>query len=806
MTLPSDLRFACRMLWKDRWFSAAAIGALALGLGVNTTVFTIVNGVLIRGLPFPDADRILHIETERLTDQDGMGVSRLDWQDWRQGARAFEELGAWSGGAMNVSETGRLPERIRGTYISANTFRLLRQAPLRGRDFAPDEDRKGAEPVVILGYGIWRDRYGSDANIVGRVIRINEVPTTVVGVMPEGMKFPTNSDMWQPLVPRDGDEKRDTRRHQVFGRLKPGASQAQAEAELAGIAQRLARQYPDTNKDLGVAVRTFNERFNGGRIRLVFLSLMGAVGFVLLIACANVANLLLSRSVNRMREVAVRVALGASRLRIVVQLLAESVLLASIGGVLGLALASIGVRLFDRAVADVGKPYWITFSMDWMVFGFLAAVCVGTGIIFGIAPALQVSRTSVYDVLKQGGRGQSGGVRARRFTSVMVVFQIALTLVLLTGAGLMVRSFLKLYSFDPGLDGARMLTMRLNLPDRRYPDADARRLFHTRLSSALSAIPGTQSVTYASQAPLEGGMRRPLEIDGRPVARVEDRPSVTTILVGDRYFETVGLSMRDGHDFTVRDGTAGAETAIVNARFVSRFFPTGDVLGRRVRLRVSDRDPGIWATIVGISPTVRQGDIQSIEPEAVVYLPYRLEPASYVTIIARGREEPSALSTPLRRAVQAIDPDLPVYDIQTFDALLAQTRWPYRVFGTMFVLFALIALVLSSVGIYAVMAYAVSQRRQEIGIRMALGAPSRTVAFGVLRGGLLQLTIGLALGLAGGYGVSQLLESLLVQMNPVDPVTFVSIVAILSAVTVAACVIPARRAARVDPLIALRAD
>ena len=554
-------------------------------------------------------------------------------------------------------------------------------------------------------------------------------------------------------------------------------------------------------------MRTFNERFNGGRIRLVFLSLMGAVGFVLLIACANVANLLLSRSVSRMREVAVRVALGASRLRIVVQLLAESVLLASIGGVLGLALASIGVRLFDRAVADVGKPYWITFSMDWMVFGFLAAVCVGTGIIFGIAPALQVSRTSVHDVLKQGGRGQSGGVRARRFTSVMVVFQIALTLVLLTGAGLMVRSFLKLYQLR---SRARWCA---DAHHASQPSGSGDIRMRTRAGCSTpgchrhsSAIPGTQSVTYASQAPLEGGMRRPLEIDGRPVARVEDRPSVTTILVGDRYFETVGLSMRDGRDFTVRDGTAGAETAIVNARFVSRFFPTGDVLGRRVRLRVSDREPGIWATIVGISPTVRQGDIQSIEPEAVVYLPYRLEPASYVTIIARGREEPSALSTPLRRAVQAIDPDLPVYDIQTFDALLAQTRWPYRVFGTMFVLFALIALVLSSVGIYAVMAYAVSQRRQEIGIRMALGAPSRTVAFGVLRGGLLQLTIGLALGLAGGYGVSQLLESLLVQMNPVDPVTFVSIVAILSAVTVAACVIPARRAARVDPLIALRAD
>jgi predicted permease len=808
MALPNDLRYALRMLWKDRWITAAAVAALALGIGVNTTVFTFVNAVLIRGLPFPEPDRIMHLDSRRTgPDQnDGMGVSLLDWKEWRRDQRAFQDLGAWSGAAMNLTESGRLPERFRGTYVSANTFRLLGQQPLLGRDFAPDEDRPGAEPVVILGHGVWRDRYGADPSVIGRVIRVNEVPATIVGVMPEGMKFPTNSDLWQPLVPIARDESRDFRRLNAFGRLRPGANAAQARTELATIAERLAKQYPDTNKNVTVLMMTFNERFNGGRIRLVFLSLMGAVGFVLLIACANVANLLLSRSVQRAREVAMRMALGASRWHIVRQLLLESVLLASLGGLVGLGLSTIGIRLFDRAVADVGKPYWIVFSMDWVVFGYLAAICIATGVVFGIVPAFQVSRTNVNDVLKEGGRGQAGGRRARRITAVMVVCQIALTLVLLTGAGLMIRSLLNLYQLNLGFETSGILTMRLNLPDQRYPDADARRRFHERLSAELASVSGAESVTVASHPPIAGAMRRALEVDGRPVDKAVRRPDVSVVLVADRYFATLGLSLRRGREFTVRDGTSGTETAIVNERFVARHFPGEEPIGRRIRLQEGERGIGPWVTIVGVSPTVRQANVQDIEPDAVVFLPYRLEPAGFATLMARGRGAPTLLSAPLRRAVQAIDGDLPVFDVRTFDAILQQARWPYAVFGTMFALLAVIALVMSSVGIYAVMAYSVSQRRQEIGIRMALGAGRNTVAFSVLRSGLIQLTIGLVLGLAGGYGVSRLLATLVVQMEPSDPTTFVAIVAILASVTVGACLIPARRAARVDPLVALRAD
>jgi putative ABC transport system permease protein len=807
MTLIHDLRFALRMLWKDRGFTAAAAAALALGIAVNTAVFTFVNAVLIRGLPFPEADRILHLDSQNLLrNQESIGVSYLDWQDWRRSVSTFEALGAWTGGSMTLSEPDRLPERLSGTLVSANTFRLLRQQPLVGRDFASDEDRPGSQPVAIIAYHVWQDRYGGDSKVLGRVIRINEVPTTIIGVMPEGMRFPVEANLWQPLVPGSADERRNQRRLNVFGRLKPGASRRQVEAELAGIARTLATQYPDTNKDVTPVVRTFNERFNGGPIRLVFLSLMGAVGFVLLIACANVANLLLARSVQRTREVAVRVALGASRWRIIRQLLAESVLLAVLGGAAGLGLAAIGVRLFDRAVSDVGKPYWIVFTMDWKVFTFFALVCVATGILFGLAPAFQISRTNVNDVLKEGGRGQAGGIRARRFTSVMVVFQIALTLVLLPGAGLMVRSFLKLYRLDLGIDSTQMLTMRLNLVERRYPTADARRRFYDRLSTELANVAGATATTYASNPPLSGAMRRTLEIDGRAAPKSEAAPAISTVIVGDRYFSTLGLRMRRGREFDVRDGTAGVETAVVNERFVARFLTGENPLGRRIRLTAGEREVGPWLTIVGVTPTIRQGSSREVEPDAVVYIPYRLEPLAVTSVLARGRGEPSVLSAPLRRAVQTIDGDLPVFDVRTLDGVLARQRWPYAVFGTMFALFALIALVLSSVGIYAVMAYSVNQRRQEIGIRMALGARTGTVAFSVLRGGLIQLLIGVVLGLAGGFGVTRLLGSLVVQMSPTDPLTFVAIIALLVAVTVAACLIPARRAARVDPLIALRAD
>jgi putative ABC transport system permease protein len=805
------LKYAFRMLVKDPWFTLVAVLALGLGIGVNSTVFTFVNAVLLRGLPFPNADQIVHLNSRNTAEGNTQGVSYPDFQDWRAQARSFSSLAAYQQSTMNISDRGHPPERASGVRVSTNAFSIIREAPILGRDFKDGEDRKGAEPVAIIGYGLWKTRYGSDPNVVGRSLRINDVATTIIGVMAEGMRFPTNTDVWVPLVPDTDIERRDVRRVNLFGRLAPGVSLKQAQTELTGISKNLERQYPDTNKSMDAEIMTFNQRFNGGPIRVVFLALMGAVGFVLLIACANVANLLLSRSARRSREMAVRIALGASRGRVIRQLLVESTLLAFVGGVLGWLLSLVGVRLFDMAVADVGKPYWIKFTMDTTVFAFLVAVCFATGIIFGIVPALQVSKTNLNEILKESGRGNAGGRRARWMASSMVVAELALTIVLLAGAGLMIRSFMKLYSMDIGVDTTRMLTMRLALADKKYPTADKRQLFYEALLPRLATIPGVAAASITSAPPANGAGSRGLELEGRPEPDPKKVPQVTTLFVSDGYFDTLGVTMRQGRPLRETDGKAGSETAVVNMRFASQFYPGEDVVGKRVRFKAATSGPDAnklkpWMAIVGVSPTIRQRNVQDVDPDAVIYVPYRFDAPLGTAILIRGQGEPGALTSAVREAVQATDPDQPVFAVQTMEQSLAQQRWPYRVFGTMFTIFAIIALVLSSVGIYAVTAYSVTQRTQEIGVRMALGAQPRQVSWLILRQGLLQLLIGLMLGTAGALAAGPVLQTLLVQIKPTDPVTLAGIGVVFAIVTVCACLIPARRATRLDPISALRIE
>lgn len=593
---------------------------------------------------------------------------------------------------------------------------------------------------------------------------------------------------------------------QAFGRLAPGVSRQQAQSELTAIATRLEHDFTGTNENIGATVMTFNERLYGGPIRLVILACMGAVGFVLLIACANVANLLLVRSIERAREIAIRVSIGATRWRILRQLLVESVLLAALGGILGLLLALWGTRWFDAATQGLGRPYYLQFTMDGRVLAFFATVCLATGIIFGFAPALHISKTDVNEIIKKGGRSGSGGRRARRWTSALIVCELTLTLVLLAGAGFMIRSFVSLYGFDPGIETTHLLAMQLALPDRKYPTPEHRAEFYHRLDERLGAISAVRGATIASHVPFAGGAAMRLTIDRREPPGGEQPPQVTQVTVGTRYFETLGLTLTRGRAFADADGAPGHEVGIVNQRFVSMYFASEDPLGRRVKL-VPEPPTGsepAWITIVGVSPTVRQRNLREPDPDPVMYVPHGFAPAPSMTLLIRAEGQPSGLTSVLREEVRALDPDLPLFGISTMDEILARTRWFYRIFGTMFGAFAVVALVLSAVGLYAITAYSVTQRTQEIGVRMALGAEARQVLWLIVRRSFVQLAIGLALGMAGAFGVGRLLRSLLAQTSATDPLTLVAIATVFVIVSLAACYWPARRATAVDPISALR--
>ena len=802
-----DLRFAFRLMARERWFTLVAIVVLALGIGANATVFTIVQAALLSGLPFPDADRLAMLSLDTRSGNP-RGVSWPELEDLRAQTRSYSGIAAFRDGEANLSDDRAMPEQVRASWLTANAFDVLEQPPLIGRAFIPEDDRPGAAPVAILGNRLWKNRYGADPGVIGWSLRLNGADATIVGVMPEHVRFPINAELWAPFVPTVEQQKRDTRALGAFARLRDGVSFAEAGAELLGLAQRFAAAYPDTNRDLpGARVETFTDRFVGGGARPMFLAMMGAVSFVLLIACANVANLLLSRSRRRAREVALRMALGATRRRVLGQLLTESVVLGLVGGGLGLLIAVAAVPIFDASVQDPGKPFWIVFAVNYRVVGYVAAVCIATGLLFGLTPALQVSRTHLTDVLNEGGRSNAAAPGLRWFASALVVGQLALTCVLLVGAGLMMRSLINAVRLDVGMKTDRLMAMRLNLPASRYETPEARRLFFERLDPRLSAVPGVEASTITTSLPLTGISARAFEIEGQP-APGHDLPMVSSVIVGPRYFEVTGTPMLRGRPFVDADGAPGAESAIMDARMAALYFPGIDPLGRRLRFIEHTPQPGAppapWRTIVGISPTVWHSSLRENEPSPVIYLPARSDPPEFAYLLIRSALAPPVVMDGVRRAVHALDRDQPVFTIETLAERLAERRWPLRVFGALLATFAVIALVLASVGLYAVMAYAVTERTQEIGVRMALGAEARQVRWLVLRRGLVQLAVGLTLGLAGAFALSRVLRRSLVQVSAVDPVTFVGIAVLLSLVAVAACLLPARRATRIDPLDALR--
>jgi predicted permease len=805
-----DLRFSFRLILAERWFSAAAIVALALGIGVNAAGFTIVNAAFLRDLPFEDAGR-LYVLSWQPREGRRASVSHADLREWRAQARTFAGIAGFADDAMNISDTRAWPEQVRGARLTANAFEVLRQQPLLGRAFIAEDDRMGAQPVVIIGYNIWKNRYGSDASVLGKTLRVDGQPATIVGIMPEGVGFPVeNAELWIPFVPTAAEQQRGARMLGVFGRLAQNATRRAAQSELNAIAHQLASSHPE-NKDLvGVRIETFSERFVGGPARVMFLAMMGAVTLVLLIACANVANLLLSRSDHRAREIAVRMALGATRLRVIRQLLLESVVLGFLGGGAGLLLAMAGVRLFDAAVQDPSKPFWIVFKPDYVVFAYVAATCVLTAILFGLAPALHISKRGSSEVLKEGGRGSVGRARARWFTGGIVVAELALSLVLLAGAGLMVRSFLKLYVMDVGFPTDGLMTLRMQLPAFKYADGQARLAFFERLEPRLSAIPGVRAAALTTGVPPFDGGERLVQID-RPALAAKEQPRfVSIVTITPHFFDVVRVPLSRGRTFGETDGSSGSKTVIINERFASEFFSGEDPIGWRLRFlergTTPDASGAPWRTIIGVVPSIRHGSPQDAYRNAVVYLPYREEAPAGASLMIRSALPRGILMDAVRREVRSIDPEQPVFTIRTMEEMQAESRWPHRVFGSSFALFAVIALVLSSVGLYAVMAYSVTQRTPEIGMRMALGAQRQQVIWLILKRGLAQLAMGLTVGLAGALALSRVLRGVLVDITPSDPITFATITIILAAVSVGACLVPARRATRIDPLVALRAE
>jgi predicted permease len=796
----NDLRYALRLIRQHPWFSLAIIATIALGIGVNTTVFTLVNAVLFKPLPFPGGDRlVLMAASQPSQGREFFPVSYPDIADIRQNAPALERIEAFSQSAFILSEQGNPPDRISGARITPGLFAMLEVQPVIGRTYTADDGKAGAPAVLLLSYGVWKDRYSLDRNVIGRPVRLNEVPATIIGVMPEGFKFPNNEDAWTLALPGERMENRAARDFTIVAKRKPGVSQAETQAQLDIVAQRLAQQFPGSHKDINLRVQTFHQAMNGGPIRLVFLLMLGAVGFVLLIACANVANMLLSRAIGRGREISIRTALGASRWRVIRQLLTESIVLSMIGGFAGLAIAGAGVQWFSNAVSNVGKPYWITFEMNWVVLTYFTAVSVLAGLIFGLAPALQAARVDVNESLKDGARG-SGGRHGGYLSFALVVFQFALAVVLLCGAGLMLRSFYNAYDEYAGIPANDIFVARVGLPQSRYATPESRRLFYEKLYPRLRSISGVASVSQTSN-PIGGGANGwRVEVPGQTVAANDQRPAASVLIVGPEYLKTVGMTLLRGREFNDTDGSEGSEFAVVTQAFATKFFPGVDAIGKRIRFYAGNQAKP-WMTIIGIAPDFRQlGGPATAPQDPLAFVPYRFDPQGGSFLTIRGQRTAAAV----RAEVAALDGELPLSNTGTLAEFLERGRWYLRVFGTLFTVFAALALGMAALGIYAVIAHSIGRRTKEIGVRLALGAGRWTILRLVAGRGLLQLGLGLSIGLAGAIFATRLMGPMLQGVSPHDPLTFGVVIAGLLSAGLAACAIPARKAAGLDPLSALR--
>jgi putative ABC transport system permease protein len=809
-TLAQDVRYGVRTLAKNRGFTAVAVLTLALGIGANTAIFSVIDAVLLRPLPFPNPDRLVAVKTLNMRDPaESPSVSYPDFEDWRAGSASFEAMAVYHTRGFVLRE-GDEPVRVTGASVSADLFRLLGADAAVGRTFRPEEDRPG-EHVVVLGDRLWRERFGADPSVVGRVVTLNDAAYTVVGVAQPGFKFPVDverTDLWTTI----GDEgmsptgmpmtaQRGFRFLDAIGRLRPGVSLAAAETEMAGVVARLREQYPDDDANLDVRLVAALDDLVGD-VRAPLYVLFGAVGFVLLIACANVANLLLARASARRREIALRSALGASRWRVVRQLLTESLLLALAGAAGGWLVALAGMRLLVAFGPD-DVPRLGNVGADARVLGFTLVAAVVTGVVFGLAPAMQTSKTDLTEPIKEGGRA-GAGAGGKRLRGALAVAEVAVALILMVGAGLLITSFWRLTHVDPGFDPRGVLTLHVGLPEGKYSDPDATVLFEN-LRERLAALPGVRSAGMSFAIPF--GTRRigtDLEVDGHPVPEAE-RPHVDCEMILPDYFRTMGIKLVGGRDFTTDDDAHGRPVVIVNETLARRFFPGEDAVGKRIRPDISSTDDApAMREIVGVVGDVKYRGFAQ-EPVPIAYMPYgQMSITNDLTVVLRTDGEPHGVAGAARDEVRAMESAAVVHTVKSLDEYVSASVAYPRLDALLVAVFAGVALALALIGLYGVMSYTVTQRTHELGVRIALGASRRDVLGLVVGYGMRLVVVGMVAGLAGAFALTRLMASLLFGVSATDPVAFGAVAVALAAVALAACYIPARRATRVDPVTALR--
>lgn len=800
-----DFRLGLRTLIKSPGLTFVSVLALTFGIGLTTMMFSIVYGALLKGLPYEGGDRIVAIaRTNPAQGITRQGVPIQDLADYRAQQGSFEYLGGHTSGTMNVSGLERA-DRYSGTWVTRGILEMTGVRPLLGRYFLEGEDAPGGQKVAIIGHAMWQERFGGAASAIGATIRVNSEPTVVVGVMPPGFKFPDDGQLYLPLQtdPLLGT-RGATQFVQAVGKLREGVSLDQANVELATIASRLAADHPETNKDFTAYVENYVTQVIGPEPRQLLWTMLGAVFFVLLIACSNVANLLLDRAAHRSKEVGVRAALGASRGQIVRIFLSEALVLATGGAILGIILAKVGINAFVRAIADTQPPSFMEFGLFMPVLIFAIGTSLLATLLAGLIPAIQASRPDISEVLKDDSRGSSS-LHIGKLSKVLVVFEIALSCGLLVAAGLMIKSVTKAQTRDTGFTASDVFTARVGFPVA-YTDTVAQLQFFTQLAERAAGIPGVQAAAVASGLPgaQQGFNGNRFALDGATYERTQDLPETRSVSVTPGFFSTLQIPLRTGRLFTEGDNESALPVAIVNERFVNQYLDGKDAIGRRVRLGGLETTTP-WVTIVGVVPDVFAGDPNDPRP-AVVFQPFAQARTPFAYVAARTDGPPMSLVDPVRGAVASLDPDLPIYWPMTLTEAIAGPLWFVRVFGTMFMIFGVVALFLASIGLYAVMSFAVSRRTREVGIRMALGASPRRVVRLIFANGAWQLGIGLGIGLLLATGVSQLLTVVLFDVKPLDPVVFGGVAATLALTGTIACLLPARRATRVDPAVAMRAE